>query len=159
MNEENIDFESGIPRLLKWLLAIIGCGLMVATFAVFLPESAMATIHEWLRLGDFPGIGDPDASPITLYLARSTSLLYAVHGSLMLIVSMNMKRYWPLVLVFGWLHVVIGLVMFGIDLTAPMPLYWIAGEGIPIALAGLLIVVMWKKADIGEPLKTPNTPN
>jgi hypothetical protein len=51
------------------------------------------------------------------------------------------------VLVFGWLHVVIGLTMFGIDLTSPMPTYWIAGEGIPIAIAGLVIVWLWKKTD------------
>ncbi|MFK7767658.1 MAG: hypothetical protein AB8B55_10595 [Mariniblastus sp.] len=125
---------------LKWFLAIVGCGLLVATFAIFLPVKTMATIHGWLGLGEFPG------APITLYLARSTSLLYAVHGALMLFVSRDLKRYWPLVPVFGWLHVVIGLTMFGIDLSAPMPLYWIAGEGIPIAIAGGAILWLFRMA-------------
>ena len=137
------EFEQLNPKYilwLKWFLAIVGCGLLVATFAVFLPVSVMATVHGWLGLGEFPD------APITIYLARSTSLLYAVHGALMLIVSMDLKRYWPLVPVFGWLHVVIGLAMFGIDLTSPMPIYWIVGEGIPIAIAGAAIIWIYKRA-------------
>jgi len=138
---EEIDFDSGPAKLLRWMLGIIGCGLMVAAFAVFLPVGVMASCHQWLGLGEFPD------SPITIYLARSTSLLYAVHGALMVFVSLDLKRYWPLVPVFGWLHVVIGLVMLGIDLTSPMPMYWIVGEGIPIAIAGMVIVEFWKRAN------------
>ena len=125
-------------RILCWLLRITGCGLMIAALAVFLPAQTMADMHKWLGLGEFPDF------PITLYLARSTSLLYAVHGLLMFYVSLDLKRYWPLVAVFGWLHVVLGLTMLGIDLTAGMPGYWTAGEGIPIALLGGVIVYLWK---------------
>ena len=138
-----IEFSTGPAKWLRLLFAIIGCGLMVAALAVFLPVSLMATIHLWLGLGEFPD------APITIYLARSTSLLYAVHGLLMLVVSFDMKRYWPLVPIFCWLHVVLGIVMFGIDVSAPMPNYWIAGEGIPIALTGLLMVVLWRKSYSG----------
>ncbi len=127
-------------KLLRLLLAVIGCGLMMATIPVFFSTSVMATLHAWLGLGTFP------AQPITIYLARSTSMLYAVHGVLMLVVSFDLQRYWPLVPVFGWLHVVIGLTMFGIDWTTPMPLYWLAGEGIPIAIAGLVIVLLHRQA-------------
>ena len=139
-DQREIRLDSWPAICLSWLLTISGCGLMVATIPVFFPVHWMATIHGWLGLGEFPD------SPITIYLARSTSLLYAVHGTLMLIVSLNMKRYWPLVGVFGWLHVVIGLTMFGIDLTSPMPMYWIAGEGIPVAMAGVLILWLWRKS-------------
>ena len=119
---------------LRILLAVIGCGLMVATIPVFFPVQWMSTIHQWLGLGPFP------EAPIAIYLARSTSMLYAIHGTLMLIVSFDLDRYWPLVPVFGWLHVVIGIVMLGIDWSTPMPWYWTAFEGAPIAAAGLLIV-------------------
>ncbi len=143
LNDTNpIDFAAGPAKWLRLLLAIIGCGLLVATFAVFLPVKLMATTHQWLGLGEFPD------SPITIYLARSTSLLYAVHGLLMLIVSFDMKRYWPLVPVFCWLHVAIGLTMFGIDFSTPMPIYWIAGEGLPIAATGLFMVWLWRKANL-----------
>ena len=136
-----IRFDAGPAYWLRWLLAIIGCGLLVATIPVFFPVSLMAKIHGRLGLGFFPW------EPITIYLARSTSMLYAVHGFLMLFVSFDMKRYWPLVRVFGWLHIVMGLTMFLIDLTTPMPMFWIVGEGIPIAIAGQIILSLWRKAN------------
>ena len=102
MNND-VDLNSTTARILRWLLVIIGCGLLCATFAIFLPVSWMAKTHEWLGLGEFPDVA------ITAYLARSTSMLYAAHGALMLIASFDLKRYWPLVPVFGWLHVIMGL--------------------------------------------------
>ena len=136
-----VRFDAGPAKWLRWLLAMIGCGLMVATVPVFFPVPVIDTLHGLLGLGDLPD------GPIMIYLARSTSMLYAVHGFLMLFVSFDMKRYWPLIQVFGWLHVVMGLTMFGIDLTTPMPMYWTIGEGVPIELAGLLIVWLWRSAD------------
>ncbi len=113
---------------------------MVAFGCIFIPDSGMAATHQWLGLGEFPD------APITRYLARSTSLLYGVHGLLMFVVGRNLARYAPLAALFGWLHVVIGLFMLGIDLTAGMPWYWTLVEGGPIALAGLLLVWLAKKA-------------
>ena len=147
--QSSIRLDSGSAKVLRALLAMIGCGLMVAAVAVFLPVKTMAQMHSWLGLGEFPD------APITRYLARSTSLLYAVHGVLMLYASFDIKRYWPMIVVFGWLHVAIGLTMLGIDLSASMPLYWTAGEGIPIALAGGLIIYLWKKAGAASTTSTP----
>lgn len=136
-----IRLDEGPGKWLRWLLAIIGSGLMIATIPVFFPVVVIETVHRWLGLGEFPD------GPIPIYLARSTSMLYAVHGFLMLFVSFDLKRYWPLAQWFGWLHVVMGLVIFGVDVTTPMPSYWVAGEGIPIMLAGLLIVWLWRRAN------------
>ena len=112
------------------LIGVVGVGLMLATIAVFLPVALMATLHQWLGLGDFPD------APITIYLARSTSLLYAMHGAVMFFVAWDFERCEPLVPLLGWLHVVLGIAMIGVDLNAGMPLYWTAGEGLPIALTG-----------------------
>lgn len=142
--QSTVRLDSSSAKCLRALLAMIGCGLMVAAAAVFLPVKTMAQMHSWLGLGEFPD------APITRYLARSTSLLYAVHGVLMVYASFDIKRYWPMIAVFGWVHVVIGLTMLGIDLTSAMPLYWVAGEGIPIALAGGLIIYLWKKAGVSD---------
>jgi hypothetical protein len=117
-------------KWLRLLLTVIGCGLLVATIPIFFPVSLMATIHGWLGLGKFPD------APITIYLARSTSLLYAVHGAVFLFVSFDLDRYRPLVFLLGWLHVVIGTTTFVTDLTAPMPWYWTAIEGVPVAAMG-----------------------
>lgn len=127
---------------LQRLLIVIGLGLMVATFPVFFPVGLMATIHGWLGLGEFPDF------PITVYLARSTSLLYAVHGVIMFTAGMRIKELHSLVPLLGWIHVVIGLCMLGIDVTAGMPWYWTAFEGIPISLAGGLILWLWSRSKL-----------
>ena len=65
----------------RGLIGVVGVGLMSAIIPVFFPVDLMATLHQWLgvwgELGDFPD------APITIYLARSTSLLYALHGAVM----------------------------------------------------------------------------
>ncbi len=119
---------------------MVGVGLMLATVAVFFPVSLMATFHQWLGLGDFPD------APITIYLARSTSLLYAMHGAVMFYVALNWDRCEALVPLLGWLHVTLGLTMIGVDVNAGMPLYWTAGEGLPIALTGGVILWLFRRS-------------
>jgi len=130
-------------KILSWLMMIVGCGLMIAFFFMLLPGSQMKTIHGWLGLGELP------EAPITFYLARSTSLLYGVHGVLMFVCGRNIRKYADLVPVFGWLHAVIGIAMIGIDLSSGMPWWWTAFEGAPIALTGLAMVWLSKKATAG----------
>lgn len=119
---------------------MVGAGLMLATVAVFFPVSLMEIFHRWLGLGDFPD------APITIYLARSTSLLYAMHGAVMLYVAWDFERCQALVPLLGLLHVVLGVAMIGVDLNAGMPLYWIAGEGLPIALTGGAILWLFGRS-------------
>jgi len=132
-------------KWLRLLLTVIGCGLLVATIPIFFPANLMATIHGWLGLGEFPD------GPITIYLARSTSLLYAVHGAVILFVSFDVNRYRPIVFLLGWLHIAIGVTTFVIDLTAPMPWYWTAVEGIPVAAMGGAILLLARNT-------SPHTP-
>lgn len=128
-------------KLLRSLLFITGLGLMVATIPIFFPANLMAYFHQLLGLGEFPD------RPITLYLARSTSLLYAVHGFVMTYTAWNFTKMRPLVPVLGWLHVIVGLTMFGIDWTSGMPLYWTVGEGPGVAAMGAIIVWLSNSAE------------
>jgi hypothetical protein len=128
-------------RVRIWLARILmlaGAFLMVATFAIFLPVHTMARFHEFLGLGDFPD------RPITAYLARSTSLLYAVHGLLMFYTGLTIEMHWRYVPLFGWLHIAIGSCTLMTDLLAPMPTYWTVIEGGPVAALGILILIMYQ---------------
>ena len=125
---------------LQRILVVLGIGLLVAIIPVFFPVSTMATIHGWLGLGEFPD------NPITIYLARSTSALYAIHGAIILLTGIKINELELLVPILGWIHVVIGIVMLGIDLTTPMPWYWTAVEGVPISLGGVLVLWLWKRS-------------
>ena len=128
-------------KWLRLLLLAAGTIMLFAVLPVFFPISLMASIHEKLGLGEFPD------RPITAYLARSTSMLYVAHGTLIVCLAMRMDQHWNLVPVIGWLHFGMGAVLLGTDLSAGMPWYWTGLEGVPIACAGLLIVWLWKKSE------------
>ena len=110
---------------------------MLALVAVFLPVSLMASAHQWLGLGPFPD------APITRYLARSTSLLYFIHGCVLAYVGWKFAQLHTLVPLLGFLHIVLGGTMLAVDWFAGMPVYWTAGEGIPVALMGVLMLWLY----------------
>jgi hypothetical protein len=127
-------------KILSRLMTIVGLGLMLAFVFLVMPTKALSSIHEWLGLGVFPD------QEIAVYLARSTSLLYGVHGVVMFVIGRNLAKYIALAWMIGWLHIAIGLVMLLIDLSAGMPWWWTAFEGLPVALTGLVIVLLSAKA-------------
>ncbi len=122
---------------LTWLLRLNAGLLCTAALTIALPVDWMASTHRWLGLGQFP------EAPITDYMARSLSALYAAHGVLLLFISLRPRRYWPLVPVIAVLHLVLGAVLTVIDLQAPMPWYWTAAEGPSITVYGAVIFWLW----------------
>lgn len=135
-------------KVLKAILVVSGLFLIVAFAATLLPVSSMAKAHEWLGLGEFPD------RPITAYLARSTSLLYGVHGVMMFYTGLTIQQHWRFIPVFGWLHVLTGASVFLFDLFAPMPMYWLILEGPPVAMLGVLLVVLARRAGSFEERST-----
>lgn len=127
-------------RLLRLLLTIGGCILLSASVPVFFSPAFMARLHRELGLGEFP------VQPIAVYLAKSVSLLYALHGAVMLFVAMQFERFKDLVPLLGWLHVALGATLIYIDLAAGMPWWWLANEGPPVMAVGLLFVFLYRKA-------------
>ena len=117
----------GIENMNKWklwtgrLLLVSGSFLLLAIVPIFFPVTLMNTIHGWL------GLGEMAQTPIVIYLARSTSILYAVHGAVMVYTGLKIERLWPMVMLLGVLHVAIGLTLIGVDINAGLPLYWILG--------------------------------
>lgn len=122
-------------RALVVLLRISAIFLLTALFAVALPTDWMAATHRWLGLGELP------RAPITEYLTRSLSLFYALFGGLLLLVSLDPRRFRPVIFYLGWTGVAFGVVMTLIDLAAPMPPSWTLSEG-PGAVV-LSAVILW----------------
>lgn len=120
-------------RLLVLLLRLGAVLTGSAIFTVFLPEATMASVHEGLGLGAFP------AAPITTYLARSLSAMYAFHGALLFILSTDVRRFRPVIILLGWATAVLGFILFAIDLTAPMPAWWVFAEGPWVVVIGLVL--------------------
>ncbi len=125
--------------LLKWILRLVGCTLMLAAFAVGMPERWMALAHQALGFGSFP------SSPVMEYLARSASTLYAMRGALMVLASLDVRRYAPLVAFLGISGCIFGVVMLLVDLEAGMPVWWTLVEGPPVLTTNLLVLgLLWK---------------
>jgi hypothetical protein len=126
---------------LVWLLRFNGILLSVAVVAVVLPVDTMTRIHSWLGLGEFP------VSPITLYLARSLSAFYAVHGFLSLYIAQTIRRNWHWVPILAGMHFCLAVVFFGTDISSKMPWWWTWFEGPPIALFCVILFYLWVTTD------------
>jgi len=144
MTDEPRSAHTAKQKAEKWLTLLLrlnGALLLLALPTVFLPVSTMNQIHQALGMGEFPD------QPIAQYLARSTSALYAVHGAVTLLIAIAPRRHWSLIGPLACLHIFLGAVLFVTDLTAGMPWFWTAVEGIPIALFGCLLLALWRAAE------------
>jgi hypothetical protein len=118
------------------LVFVLRCGAVLtgsAFLALFLPVEWMASTHRWLGLGEFP------RTPIVDYLARSVAAFYGFHGVLLLVISTDVVRFRPLVWFVAVMNVVFGFMLLAIDIHAGLPRYWIAFEGPPVVVIGLLV--------------------
>ena len=105
--------------------------MLLALVLVVAPRAWMEEMHIWLGLGVFPD------TPIVWYLARSTSAFYAMMGGLYWLASYDMGRQRRLLLFLGWWTVVLGVMLFGIDLWVGLPLSWTLSEGPVVILMGV----------------------
>ncbi len=138
----------------KWLTFLFRLNAVLltsATLTILLPNGVMQSMHQWLGLGDMPGMEpandpNPAASPITEYLARSCSMMYAVHGIVLMVVAFNIRKYWDLVPILVGLHLALGATVLGIDLKSGMPWYWTLAEGPGIMVFAVALLWLWKQA-------------
>ena len=120
--------------LLKVILRFGGALLCSAAVAVVLPREAMVAANAWLGLAPFPD------APLTFYLARVTSALYAVHGCVLFLASTDPVRHRPLILLLGGTNVLLGVALLGIGLSAGMPGWWTLAEGPTVIVIGLVLL-------------------
>ena len=123
-------------RWLVYLLRFGGVLLGSAVFAIFLPDAWMAAIHQRLGLGEYP------QAPLTSYLTRSLSAMYAFHGLLLLALSTDVDRFRPVLRFVAWATVGLGVALLAIDFMAPMPVWWRLAEGPWVLLTGGLLVYL-----------------
>jgi hypothetical protein len=129
---------------LTWLLRFGGLLLCSATFAVFMPRESMIATNAALGLDPLPAL------PLTFYLARSTSILYALHGVVLLLASSDLVRYRPLISLLGSSNLVFGTIMLGIDITSNMPWWWTMAEGPLIIAAGVALIVLVRRVPVSD---------
>lgn len=126
--------------VVRWSLRLFGSVDLLALFAVMMPVSWMQAAHAMCGLGEFP------QGALPVYLARSTSLLYAFHGAMLWCLSSDVVQYQQVIRFFGRVTILFGLVLILVDWSAGMPAWWILAEGPTFSVTGLWLV-WWTRGD------------
>ena len=139
-------------KILSWLFRLNAFLLTLAFLTMLMPNEWMNWCHEKLGLGSqaifrVAGQQAGQVNPIAEYLARSCSMLYGIHGLVLLIVAFNLRKYWQVVPLLIGLHVALGAMVLLIDLKVGMPWYWAAAEGPGIMAFAAILFWLYKKAD------------
>ncbi|MDA0833205.1 MAG: hypothetical protein O2955_11675 [Planctomycetota bacterium] len=124
---------------LKRVLRILGVIDLLALIAVFMSRAQMASLHDWSGLESFP------EGTVVGYLARSASLMYALHGALILYLSTDVVRYAAVIRFLGFAALVHGAAVFAIDMIEAMPMWWRWVEGPCFATTGLIVLLMQRR--------------
>ncbi|QJW99707.1 hypothetical protein [Frigoriglobus tundricola] len=127
-------------RALLFLFRVNAAVLLVAAPCALLPFAWMDAAHHRLGLGPLAG------SPLVRYLTRSLSLLYAMHGAVLLTVTLDWVRYRPLAPVIAWLHIGFGCAMLVVALDSELPVWWAVGEGPSLVLYSSVQLVLYRRA-------------
>lgn len=138
-------FEKAVVVILR----VSGVVLLTALVPAVMPFAWMQDIHRLLGMGELPD------APIVGYLTRSVSAFYALHGAMILFVSLDVRRYLPLVKCLAVLCVLFGAGMIVLDVLVGMPLFWVLGEGPFIVILGG--VLLWLAGFIRQPTTTEAT--
>jgi len=125
MNEKQIQ---------AWLLRIAGTVEILAFFAVVMPRALMEAAHLWLGLGTMPD------GPIVMFMIRQASYTYGLHGISLWVLSLNVTRFRPLIVLNGIAFLLAGPVFCLIDYTAGMPLWWTLGDTVGCGVFGVLLL-------------------
>jgi hypothetical protein len=129
---------------LQLFLRIFALGPMSAVFAAMLPMSVMDQIHKLIGLGPMP------QGPIVEYLARSTSMFYAIHGALVWFIASDLRRYRQLFWFYLWISLVFAAGLFLTDLSAGLPPRWTLVEG-PIVATFIGVILVWfRKVELAD---------
>lgn len=134
--EQHDEAPARSDRRLRLFLTLVGAADLLAVIAVFLPTACLGWVHEAVGLGSLP------EGRIVGYLARSTSLLYGIHGAMLLVLAINVARYRDLIRWYGRVIAVAGLLLVGVDIVEAMPVWWTVFEGIAVVGIGVVILTL-----------------
>ena len=127
-------------RLLAAFLRVGGTVCALAIVAVFMPREWMALCHERLGLDALP------EAPIVEYLARSTSLFYAIFGVVLWLLARDVRRLGGTIAAVGMGIMGCGAILLTIDLRSGLPPWWIGLEGPFVVLIGVVMVALQRRA-------------
>jgi len=121
---------------LRIFLRIMGTAAMLAVVAVFMPREWMDLCHRHLGMGPLPD------GPIVEYLARSTSMFYAMFGGVLWYLARDVRRFRRAIKVVAIGIMVVAGTILMVDLRAGMPPWWATMEPLANFSIGLIMFVL-----------------
>jgi hypothetical protein len=122
-------------KVLVLLLRLDGIIMLSALIPSMMPLVWMQEIHTCLGMGRLPD------GPIISYLTRSLSIMYAMHGAVLLFLSFDVRRFLPVVKFVAVVTILFGLCLTVLDVVVGIPPFWTFSEG-PVLFV-LYCVVLW----------------
>ncbi len=110
-------------KTLVLFLRFDGIIMLAALLPSMMPLAWMQEIHRYLGMGELP------AGPIIGYLTRSLSVMYAMHGAILLFLSLDVHRFLPVIKFVVVLTILFGLWLTALDFATGMPPLWTICEG------------------------------
>ena len=125
--------------LLTALLRLTGVAMLGGLVFVFCPFAWMQRIHAGI------GLGELEYTPLMSYLTRTLSAMYAVVGAVLLFISLDIRRYLPLIRLLGIIALAGGVGVTVLDAMLRLPAFWTLLEGpLTIGLGVALLVLSGK---------------
>lgn len=137
-------------KMLAWFLRGTAVILLSAALAVVMPTAWMSALNDSLGLAPLP------EGPLVEYLTRSISALYAALGASYWYISLQVRRFLPLIRFGVPLTLLFGAVLVAIDVQVSMPIAWTAVEG-PFLLVWSLLL-WWLVRRVESTPSPPGTP-
>ena len=109
---------------LTLLLRVVGGVCLLALVSLWMPRGWMETGHRWLGWGPFPD------NALTEYLARSVSALSAFYGGLLVALSLDVRRYAPLIRYQAAAIMLLSASGAVVGSWAGMPLWFVGGDAV-----------------------------
>jgi hypothetical protein len=122
--------------ILRVLLRLVAAAELLAAVGVLMPRAAMVRIHALLGLGAFP------AGEVVVYLARTLSGLYVIHGGLLWLVACDLDRYASVLRYVIYTGLAFSVLVTIAGFQAGFPLLWIVAEGPGLFVLSLALLAL-----------------
>ena len=95
---------------------------LLALAAAAMPLAWMQSLNERLGFGTMPAL------PVVEYLARQTSLWYAVHAGTLLFLASDVPRFRPVIRFIAWAGLAFVACLTAVNVTSGLPAWWTTAQ-------------------------------
>lgn len=128
-------------RSLAWFLRLVGAITVLAYISVVMPRRWMEAGHAALGMGQMP------PGPVLDFMIRQASYVYGASGMLLILMSLDVVRYRPLILFTGISFLLAAPIFAVIDQSAGMPWFWTLADAVGCAtFGGGVLWLLWRGA-------------